>query len=350
MRKLNSSINVDNSDLANYPDGRIKNNTGTGNGTPVNEIVYGDVHQTRMKLMRLYGIEANGLPDNETNGFQEIESLRALATKNDFILPITLASGVLNVPIKLGFMLENEQVVCKAGVDYDSETQIKGLDATTFSASVLGSFKVNEYVRLIKTASGIVLVRLADNTSLDSMVGFLEYLKKATQTEENAGLIETKSTTPLSNLTAFVRRVIGVDSGSYLATAIRNGLYPKEHFEIVENIGDSPVKNIGWCSGVDIGGMTVGASLPVSGDITSAVVENSGQVGNTQIILKMANAMANTNYFVRIHIQSEGTFGIDNDLYPPVFKTTSTTQFQIMIAEPSGGVQNLKFHFEVVQI
>ena len=30
---------------ANYPYGRIKDNTGAGDGTPVNEFVYGDIHQ-----------------------------------------------------------------------------------------------------------------------------------------------------------------------------------------------------------------------------------------------------------------------------------------------------------------
>ena len=64
MRKLNSNPNVDNSDLSNYPDGRIKNDTGAGNGTPVNESVYGDAHQTIAKLMRLYNITGNKIHDN----------------------------------------------------------------------------------------------------------------------------------------------------------------------------------------------------------------------------------------------------------------------------------------------
>jgi hypothetical protein len=161
MRKLNSSINVITSDPA-FPNGRIRNNTGTGNGTPVNEQVYGDIHTNKDKLLDLYGIDANGLPDNETNGYQYIDALRALASKNDFILPLTNNAGVLSVPIKLGFMVENEQVICKAGFDLGVQTEIKGLDASTFSFTSNGSFKTNEYVRLIKTSSGIQLVILAD--------------------------------------------------------------------------------------------------------------------------------------------------------------------------------------------
>ena len=41
MRKLDSNPNVDNSDLINYLHGRIKDNSGVGDGTAVNERVYG---------------------------------------------------------------------------------------------------------------------------------------------------------------------------------------------------------------------------------------------------------------------------------------------------------------------
>jgi hypothetical protein len=347
MRKLNSSINVITSDPA-FPNGRIRNNTGTGNGTPVNEQVYGDIHTNKDKLLDLYGIDANNLPDNETNGYQYIDALRALASKNDFILPLTNNAGVLSVPIKLGFMVENEQVICKAGFDLGVQTEIKGLDASTFSFTSNGSFKTNEYVRLIKNASGITIIRLADALSLDSMVSDLLYLKKCTQTEENNGTIDTKATTPLTNLTAFIRRVIGTDSGSYLATAIRNGLYPKEHFEIVENLVN-PVKNIGWFSGLDVGG-SVG-SLPVNGNITSAVATNSGGASDESFVLvTLQNAMVSTNYFVRCHVESQGTIGLDNDINQVVFKPISSTQLQISLSSGGLNTQSLKIHVEVVQL
>ncbi len=161
MRKLNVNPNVITSD-PNYPNGRIRNNTGTGNGTPVNEAVYGDIHVNKDKLMDLYGITPNNLPDNEANGYQIIEAYRALASKNDFILPLTLNTGVLSVPIKIGFMLENEQVICKAGFNMTTETQIKGSDNVTYTFTANGSFKTGEYVRLIKKASSIELVILCD--------------------------------------------------------------------------------------------------------------------------------------------------------------------------------------------
>lgn len=162
MRKLKDQLNVDNSNPTDYPFGRIRNNTGAGNGTAVNEIIYGDYHTNIGKLMSLYGIDYTNVPDNESNGYQIVDAIRALATKNDFILPITNNSGILSVPIKIGFMLENEQVICKAGINLSTQTQIKGLDATNYTFSINGSFKTNEYVRLIKKSSGVELVILSD--------------------------------------------------------------------------------------------------------------------------------------------------------------------------------------------
>lgn len=346
MRKLNSSINVITSDPA-FPNGRLRNNTGTGNGTPVNEQVYGDIHSNKDKLLDLYGIDANGLPDNETNGYQYIDALRALASKNDFVLPLTNNAGVLSVPIKLGFMLENEQVICKAGFDLGGQTEIKGLDASTFSFTANGSFKTNEYVRLVKTSSGISIIRLADSLSLDSMTSDLLYLKKATQTEENNGTIDSKATTPLTNLTSFIRRVIGIDSVNYLATSIRNGLYPKEHFSIVNGL--IAPKNIGWFSGLDVGA-ALPSSLVISGNIISATT-SSPITNNSKIIVTMQNAMNNNNYLVKTYIESlQSNVNSDDDIGSIVFKPVSTTQFELGINEFTGGLQNLKIHIEVVQL
>ena len=45
--------NVDNSNPSLYPNGRIQDNTGSGNGTPVNNFVYSDLHEMKDKLFRL---------------------------------------------------------------------------------------------------------------------------------------------------------------------------------------------------------------------------------------------------------------------------------------------------------
>jgi len=348
MRSLASNPNIDNSDLANYPNGRIKDNTGSNDGTGVNERVKGDFHQAIEKIMRLYGIVPNDLPDNETNGFQIIDALRALASKNDFILNLGSTSGILQVPIKLGSMLNEESVICVATADFTAETQIKGTDASTFTATIQGGFKIGEYVRLIKKSGGITLVRIADDLSLDLMVAELLYLKKASYAQEIAGVLDTVATNPLSNALAFVERVNGASSSMSLATAIRNGLYPKEHFAIVAALGSSPIKNKGWFSGLQVGS-SVG-TLPVSGNLTLATASKLSD-DDSLVVVTMQNAMTNTNYIVKSWIQSESAgISTDNDICVPVFKPISTTQFQIAFREVSSQTQSLKVHIEVEQL
>ncbi len=348
MRSLESNPNVDLSNLVDYPNGRIKDNTGAGDGTAVNERVKGDFHQMIEKTMRLYGITPNNLPDNETNGFQIVEALIALASKNDYILNLGSTSGVLSVPVKLGFMLDNESIICKATVDLGAETTIKGSDATTFGITVFGSFKANEYVRLIKTGAGVTLVRIADSVSLDLMVSEFLYLKKASQAQENAGAIDTKATTPLSNLTAFIRRVNGADSATYLATASINGIYPKEHFAIVAALGTPIERNYGTINGYNPNTLPVGSFLPVTGDIASAQYIQNFTDGDI-ITITLANPMDSTNYEVDMTVESLGVIEADRNIGIINFKVLTTTTFNIAVFENSGTAKSLKIHFSVKQ-
>lgn len=63
-----------------YPYGKIRDNTGANDGTPVDVEVYGDFHQFFARLMAIAGLVANGIPDNLTNGFQLFEALGAYIT------------------------------------------------------------------------------------------------------------------------------------------------------------------------------------------------------------------------------------------------------------------------------
>lgn len=69
--------NTDNIDApgGNYPYGRVKDNDGTGNGTPANRKTLGDFHQYFARLMALAGITPNGLPENSADGFQYVTAL-----------------------------------------------------------------------------------------------------------------------------------------------------------------------------------------------------------------------------------------------------------------------------------
>lgn len=347
MIPLQSNINVDNSDLVNYPNGRIKDNQGAGEGTPVNRNVYGDLHANISRLMRLYNIAPTGLPDNETNGYQIIDSLIALASKNDYIYAMTTTGTELSIDIKISLMKENEFLVCRAAADKTLETTIKGSNGTAFAVTYSGNFKANEYVRVIKTNAGVSIIRVADWQSLNAMVSELLYLKKASQAEENAGTIDTVATTPLVNKVTFARRVNGADSSGYLASASQNGVYPKEHYSVVAALAANPIRNKGSFSGFDINGGSVGQTYSVSGDLLSATLTATGASGSTVTIV-VANTMTNTSFLVKTFLQSiSGNPYNDNGAFVPVFNPDSATSFSITFREGVGATQNYRVFVEV---
>jgi hypothetical protein len=342
--------NIDQSNLTDYPDGRIRDNSGAGDGTPVNRLVYGDLHEFFAKMMRLAEISYNGLPDNETNGYQLIDALTQLANKNNILYTVNSVGGVLAVSFKLSILKDGEIMVCRAGTNYASEPQIKGPGILTLNVTTSTNYKANDYLLLVKNSSGINIVRLADADNIDVLVASANFLKAATELEEYAGVSTAKATTPYTNQLAFARRVIGLDSGLFLATTLRNGLLSKEDKALINGL-NNPVKNVGWFSGLDIGEISqLGTSLPRYGNVVSAVVSSVVGFNTSVVLVTMQNAMVANNYFVRSFIQSEGTLTADNNLICPVFKTVSNTQFLICLEEYEHPVQNLKIHVEVVQI
>ncbi len=337
--------NIDKSDTGNYPNGRIKDNSGSGDGTPVNEMVYGDIHEAFAKMMRLYGITYSNLPDNEINGYQLVEAIKALATKNDYVLDIGARSNKLTLPVKIGVLQPNETFMCKALLDYNKQaTIISNIDGVEKAIVVVGDFVTGDYLRMINTPNNIVLLRLIDVGNINEIVKTNYFLKAATQEEENQGQVKDKATTPFTHKNTFINRVIGGDSRHYLAATYRNGLLSKEDKIKIDSIGDSPVKNRGFFQKLDVRGSR--GTLPHGGDIIGAhaVLANGSQVTCT-----MRNAMKNNNYLVKYFIESMGDSGFDNDILYASFKVENTKQFTFNIDE-LGAFQNLRVHFEVIQL
>lgn len=79
-RKLENQVNViaPNSD---YPYGRIRDDEGVGNGTPLTEAVHGDYHQFFARILAEGGVAVNNMPDNEYTGFQYYEALLEVISK-----------------------------------------------------------------------------------------------------------------------------------------------------------------------------------------------------------------------------------------------------------------------------
>lgn len=67
--KLSDKPNVQ-APSGSYNYGKIQNNDGSNNGTPVNTLVYSDLHLFFEKLMEAGGVVHNGLYDSDDDGYQ----------------------------------------------------------------------------------------------------------------------------------------------------------------------------------------------------------------------------------------------------------------------------------------
>jgi hypothetical protein len=181
--------NIDGSDLLNFPNKRIRNNDGSGNGTPVDEVVYGDIHEFFAKVMRDSNTAYNGLPDNVSNGYQYFNALMQIAGKNDLIKNITvLDSTTLDIPIKIGILKVDETLIFKSNFDSvngpretTTYNQIKGTDSVTKALSIAGHFKAGDYVRVVNTGSQMIVFGLYDSINVPNLVGRLNTLEAAIQ-------------------------------------------------------------------------------------------------------------------------------------------------------------------------
>jgi hypothetical protein len=66
---------------SDFPFGKIKDRNATERGTPVNEELYGDMHQFFAKLFAASGLTANDLPESEYSGFQLFQALLKVNNK-----------------------------------------------------------------------------------------------------------------------------------------------------------------------------------------------------------------------------------------------------------------------------
>lgn len=347
MRSLISNPNIDNSDPSNYPSGRIKDNSGIGDGTAVNERTKGDLHQFFEKLMLLAGIAPNNLPDNETNGYQLIDAMIALASKNDYIQQLNTSGGVLQIPIKVSLMEDGESLVCKASADKTSETTIKGSDNSVTAVTFFGNFKANEYVRFIKTVLGVTLIRIGDNVSLNSMVSELLFLKKASYAQELAGALDTVATTPQTNALVFTERINGASSSVSLANASRNGLLSKELFTTISNLTSIEV-NYGTFTGANFDDDAVGTFYPRTGDVASAQkIQNTNHGGLIEVTFTHNHTDYN-NIQLIYGIKFITNYEQANDMHPLVWDSVAPNKIRIYIERP-GGLATVQFQLQTNQ-
>lgn len=349
----NTQANIDDSNPTAYPNGQVKDDDGSGDGFPLIRATTSDIFETFDKLMRLANLTFTGDFDNENNGYQFVSAIIALAGKNDYILALTTAAGVLGIATKLGILQLNERLIVKAAADWTSETHIIGSDAVNLTVAITRQYKAGDYLMLIRTSGGVQLVSLVTADNLNVINQELGYLTAATNGVELTGTAVNRATTPASNLYAFTKRVTDpTDATPFLATDSTPGLMSAADKTALDGFS-SPIKNVGNFSALDPGAGSIGSFLTPAGDVVSAQITSilGSTPGNgTVILVTVANAMTGTNYFVRTSVQSLGAIGADSTTLTPVFKPISSTTFSLAISDSIGGVQSLKVHIEAVQL
>jgi hypothetical protein len=359
---IGTQTNIDKSNLAAYPNGQIKDDSGIGDGTPINCVTSSDIWEFFDKLMRLADISFNNDFDNEVNGYQYVQAAIALASKSDYVRALATSGGVLNLDTKLGILQTNEKLLALASSDYAAETDITGTDSPLVTKTIIitQQWKAGDYLLLVNTPGGIEIKQLVTGDNINLIVGANNYLKAANNLTTLAGISTAAAVTPASLLYAFQERIsdpLEIESAPYEASATQPGILSIALFNQIANFTNA-VKNVGWFSGVDPGAGTIGAFATRSGNILSAQITAvaPGSGGSTTYRVVVDNAMdmsAGKGYFVRMMVQSEGTLELDNDVCVPVFKVVNSTTFDFSISEANTGVasaQNLKIHCEVVQI
>ena len=172
--------NIDKSDLANYPDARIRNNTGSNDGTPISEAVYGDIHETFAKFMRESGLSYNNLPDNVSNGYQLFEAIKRVASKNDFIGSATKqGNDTVYFDAPLNIFKDNESMIFSVNFDSADALNKAICPAPNFSKTsvISGTFKSGQKVRLINEASRIVVSGIYETNDVPNLLQRLTYLE-----------------------------------------------------------------------------------------------------------------------------------------------------------------------------
>ena len=166
-----TQANIDGSDLANYPNKRIRDNSGAGDGTPVDEKVYGDIHEYFAEVMRQSKTTYNGVPDNKANGYQLVESMLSLPTKNDLVKGLDKVDATnVKIPIKIAALKPDESLEFKASFDSaNTFNLIQGSDNISKNFVISGAFKSGDFVKLLNTPATIYAYGLYNSQNVPNL-------------------------------------------------------------------------------------------------------------------------------------------------------------------------------------
>lgn len=154
MRTLKNLGFPQDGDDSLFPDGQIRNETSTQQGTPVVREIYGDILTNIYKILRDAGLDPNELEDSENNGYQLLKALKIFSNElNDLSQVITVSANSMSVNFDFD-SLPNDYVFIGVLSNPISSS-------TSYTLSGLGSNTLNFNSALTVPASSIVLVTLS---------------------------------------------------------------------------------------------------------------------------------------------------------------------------------------------
>ena len=159
--------------LANFPDSTVINETNTAPGTPVVRELYGDILTNNYAILRKSGIIANGLEDSEANGYQLLTALQSLANiKNDIEQILSLTGTVFSVPLDLGLLPNKYFIFARAAESYMSSVvysfQGNGTGGQSYGFTCAEGFASGDELLLILDQSGVRAFNISANGSAAS--------------------------------------------------------------------------------------------------------------------------------------------------------------------------------------
>lgn len=189
-RDFSARTDIDNTDLVNFPDGRLLNSNppAARNGTAVVEEVYGDAIQLFLKLLRDASINPSGNAD--TDGTSQY--LDALVAKIVEVIRDTAATVSLRGAVELATLIETQDGINTTNAV--TPATLNGRSATTARTGILELATQTETNTGTDSSRAVTPSTLAGRTATETRTGLAEI---ATQTEVNTGTDDSRYITPL---------------------------------------------------------------------------------------------------------------------------------------------------------
>ena len=151
-----------------FPDGQIKNETATQDGTPVVREIYGDVITNIYKIIRDAGVDFTETEDSESTQYQLLDALKVFTNElNDTMQVLTVNGLKVSINVSLDNLPNNYFFICQvsdslsSGVTYELE----GSGDNTYNFSVQSNINSSSQVLLIVNKfSNVRLIDLSKET------------------------------------------------------------------------------------------------------------------------------------------------------------------------------------------